>query len=74
MDFLMDLLLAFGFTTVLVVVDMLTKMTHFIPCHGLPTASKTAHLFLQHVFCLHVLPNRWFWTAESSSQLGSGRP
>ncbi|XP_058039006.1 cytochrome P450 2K6-like isoform X3 [Ahaetulla prasina] len=40
MDFLTDLPPSSGFTTVLVVVDMLTKMAHFIPCRGLPTAAK----------------------------------
>uniref|UniRef100_A0A8C6XG21 ribonuclease H n=1 Tax=Naja naja TaxID=35670 RepID=A0A8C6XG21_NAJNA len=58
MDFLTHLPLSYGFTTVLVVVDMLTKMAHFIPCRALPTARTTARLFVKHIFCLHGLPDR----------------
>uniref|UniRef100_A0A8C6XBR2 Gypsy retrotransposon integrase-like protein 1 n=1 Tax=Naja naja TaxID=35670 RepID=A0A8C6XBR2_NAJNA len=58
MDFLTDLPLSSGFTTVLVMVDTLTKTAHFIPCRGLPTARTTAHLFVQHIFQLHGLPDR----------------
>ncbi|ETE58569.1 Retrotransposon-derived protein PEG10, partial [Ophiophagus hannah] len=57
MDFLTDLPPLSGFTTVFVVVDMLTKMAHFIPCWGLPTARATAHMFVQHIFWLHGLPD-----------------
>uniref|UniRef100_A0A803TM74 Gypsy retrotransposon integrase-like protein 1 n=1 Tax=Anolis carolinensis TaxID=28377 RepID=A0A803TM74_ANOCA len=55
-DFIIDLPSSHGFTTILVVVDLFTKMAHFIPCEGLPTAKETADLFLQHVFHLHGLP------------------
>uniref|UniRef100_A0A803TXD7 Gypsy retrotransposon integrase-like protein 1 n=1 Tax=Anolis carolinensis TaxID=28377 RepID=A0A803TXD7_ANOCA len=54
-DFITDLP-SFGFTTILVVVDLFTKLAHFIPCDGLPTAKETADYFLQHVFRLHGLP------------------
>uniref|UniRef100_A0A803TJH7 Integrase catalytic domain-containing protein n=1 Tax=Anolis carolinensis TaxID=28377 RepID=A0A803TJH7_ANOCA len=55
-DFITDLPPSCGFTTILVVVDLFTKLAHFIPCEGLPTAKETADLFLQHVFRLHGLP------------------
>uniref|UniRef100_A0A803TJ20 Gypsy retrotransposon integrase-like protein 1 n=1 Tax=Anolis carolinensis TaxID=28377 RepID=A0A803TJ20_ANOCA len=55
-DFITDLPPSLGFTTILVVVDLFTKMAHFIPCEGLPTAKETTDLFLQHVFRLHGLP------------------
>uniref|UniRef100_A0A803SRK7 Gypsy retrotransposon integrase-like protein 1 n=1 Tax=Anolis carolinensis TaxID=28377 RepID=A0A803SRK7_ANOCA len=55
-DFITDLPPSCEFTTILVVVDLFTKLTHFIPCEGLPTAKETADLFLQHVFRLHGLP------------------
>uniref|UniRef100_A0A670ZB52 Gypsy retrotransposon integrase-like protein 1 n=1 Tax=Pseudonaja textilis TaxID=8673 RepID=A0A670ZB52_PSETE len=58
MDFLMHLPSSSGFTTVLVIVDMLTKMAHFIPCQRLPSSRSTAQLFLQHIFRLHGLPDR----------------
>ncbi|ETE60414.1 Retrotransposon-derived protein PEG10, partial [Ophiophagus hannah] len=47
-----------GFTTVFVVIDMLTKMAHFIPCCGLPMARATTGMFIQHIFWIHGLPNR----------------
>uniref|UniRef100_A0A803TCI3 Gypsy retrotransposon integrase-like protein 1 n=1 Tax=Anolis carolinensis TaxID=28377 RepID=A0A803TCI3_ANOCA len=55
-DFITDLPPSLGFTTILVVVDLFTKLAHFIPCVGLPTAKETADLFLQHIFRLHGLP------------------
>ncbi|ETE61804.1 Retrovirus-related Pol polyprotein from transposon 17.6, partial [Ophiophagus hannah] len=56
MDFMIDLPPSSGFTTVFVVVDMLMKMAHFIPCHGLPMARATSCIFIQHIFRLHGLP------------------
>ncbi|KAK9399666.1 PEG10: Retrotransposon-derived protein PEG10 [Crotalus adamanteus] len=44
--------------TVFVVVDMLTKMAHFIPCRGLPSARATARMFIQQVFRLHGFPDK----------------
>uniref|UniRef100_A0A803TQ29 Gypsy retrotransposon integrase-like protein 1 n=1 Tax=Anolis carolinensis TaxID=28377 RepID=A0A803TQ29_ANOCA len=55
-DFITDLPPSCGFTTILVVVDLFTKLAHFVPCEGLPTAKETTDLFLQHVFRLHGLP------------------
>ncbi|KAM3851033.1 uncharacterized protein M6D78_016043 [Vipera latastei] len=49
MDFLMDLPPSSGFMMVFVVVDMLTKMAHFIPCRGLPSA-RTTCMFIQRRF------------------------
>uniref|UniRef100_A0A8C5Q8Z1 Uncharacterized protein n=1 Tax=Leptobrachium leishanense TaxID=445787 RepID=A0A8C5Q8Z1_9ANUR len=40
----------------MVVVDRLSKMTHFIPTQGLPYAKSTADLFFHHVFRLHGTP------------------
>lgn len=42
--------------TILVMVDMLTKMAHFIACAGVPTAREMAQLFVHHIFQLHSLP------------------
>ncbi|XP_061482570.1 transmembrane 9 superfamily member 2 isoform X2 [Rhineura floridana] len=44
-------------TTILVVVDLFTKMAHFLPCAGLPSAPETAQLLLTQVFRLHGLPD-----------------
>ena len=56
MDFIVDLPPAAGHTCILVVVDLLTKMAHFIPCKGLPSAREMADLYLRHVFRLHEAP------------------
>ena len=38
-----------GYTAILVVVDRLTKMTHFMPCKNESTAQDMACLFVYHV-------------------------
>ena len=43
-------------TTIMVVVDRLTKMAHFIPLRCLPTAEITADAFISYVFKLHGFP------------------
>lgn len=45
-----------GFTAILVVVDRLTKMVHFLPTFDTATAEDTAALFRDRVFCLHGMP------------------
>ena len=45
------------FDSVLVVVNHLTKMAHFIPCHKTDSASKLAHLFIKDIVRLHGLPD-----------------
>ena len=57
MDFVVDLPPSKGMNTILVVVDRLTKMAHFIPYKGLPTAKQTADLVLKEVFRLHGIPD-----------------
>lgn len=57
MDFIVDLPPSKGMTTILVVVDRLTKMAHFIPTKGVPTAEQTAELMLQEIFRLHGIPD-----------------
>ena len=55
-DFIVDLPKDKDHTTILVVIDSLTKLGHFIPCKKLPTASQLALLILSHVVRLHGLP------------------
>uniref|UniRef100_A0A8C5MDR7 Gypsy retrotransposon integrase-like protein 1 n=1 Tax=Leptobrachium leishanense TaxID=445787 RepID=A0A8C5MDR7_9ANUR len=57
MDFIVDLPPSKGFNTIMVVVDRLTKMAHFIPNKKLPTARETASLFFTHIFRLHGIPD-----------------
>lgn len=44
MDFVTDFLNSQGATMVVMVMDILTKMAHFVPCMGLPMAQETARL------------------------------
>ena len=45
-----------GNTTVLVIVELLTKMPHFHPLEGLPTSKKLATIFLSTIVNHHGLP------------------
>jgi len=55
MDFVVGLLDCEGFDAIWVVVDWLSKMGHFIPCHTTINAVGLARYFLQQVVCLHDL-------------------
>ena len=57
LDFIVDLPPVHGFDSVLVVVDRLTKLAHFIACSKTATAEQTADLFLDHVVRHHGLPD-----------------
>jgi hypothetical protein len=56
LDYLTQLLESNGFNNVLIVVEHLTRMAHFLPCTKTVTAEETAILFLQGVYRLHGLP------------------
>jgi len=56
MDFVVELPKSKDYTCIMVVVDRLTKMAHFIPFRCLPTASIAADAFLSAIFRLHGLP------------------
>uniref|UniRef100_A0A8C5R7U4 Gypsy retrotransposon integrase-like protein 1 n=1 Tax=Leptobrachium leishanense TaxID=445787 RepID=A0A8C5R7U4_9ANUR len=56
-DFIVDLPPSHKNTVIMVVVDRLTKMAHFIPYPKLPTAAETASLFLHNVFKIHGIPD-----------------
>ena len=55
-DFITKLPLAQGYDVILVVVDQLTKMVHFIPTTEKTTAEGLAKLFRDNVWKLHGLP------------------
>jgi len=55
-DFITKLLLAQGYDSILVVVDRLTKMVHFIPTTEKTSAEELARLFRDNVWKLHRLP------------------
>jgi hypothetical protein len=46
-----------GFDNILVVVDRLTKIVHFIPTVSTVTASGVAELFMRNVFKFHGMPS-----------------
>ncbi|MCO5600609.1 hypothetical protein L7F22_054724 [Adiantum nelumboides] len=45
-----------GNAQILVIVDRLSKTTHFIPCKKAASAPDIASLFVQHIFRIHGLP------------------
>ena len=55
-DFITKLPLAQGYDSILVVVDRLTKMVHFIPTIEKMSAEGLARLFRDNVWKLHSLP------------------
>ena len=55
-DFITKLPLAQGYNSILVVVDWLTKMVHFIPTTKKTLAERLARLFKDNVWKLHELP------------------
>jgi hypothetical protein len=56
LDYLTHLHESNSFNNVLIVVDHLTRMAHFLPCIETVVAEETATLFLHGVYRLHGLP------------------
>ncbi|CDO74371.1 hypothetical protein BN946_scf184355.g19 [Trametes cinnabarina] len=56
MDLIEQLPSSRGYTTILIVVDRLTKQAIFIPMHDTLTALELADLFVMHVFSKHGVP------------------
>src|SRR5258707_7584689 len=57
MDFITDLPPSHGFDTLLVVVDCLSKQSHFIPMIRSLDAPGLAQLYISSIFKLHGLPS-----------------
>ena len=57
MDFITDLPPSNSFDSILVVVDRLTKMAHFIPCKKTSSSEDTTRFFLNNVYRYHGLPD-----------------
>jgi len=55
MDFITDLPKSEGYDTILVVIDRLTKMSHFIPCSKELDARQFPNLFMKEIVRLHGL-------------------
>jgi transposase InsO family protein len=58
MDMITKLPQSSGFDLVLVVVDLLSKMSHFIPCKEAASSLTLANLFCMHIFRIHGLPDK----------------
>jgi hypothetical protein len=56
MDFITHLTPSQGYDAILVVVDRLTKMRHFIPCKSTCGAEEVARLYTRYIWKLHGLP------------------
>lgn len=56
MDFVIGLPESQNHNAILVVIDRLTKMRHFLPCRTTTGAEDVAHLYIDHVWKLHGLP------------------
>jgi hypothetical protein len=48
-----------SYDSILMVVDYLTKMVHFIPCTKIITDKRTSKLLFNHVFGYHSLSQRY---------------
>ena len=57
MEFITDLPPSKSFDCIFVVVNRLTKITHFVPCKKTSSSEDTARLFLDNVYRYHGLPD-----------------
>lgn len=57
MDYIGKLPKSSGFDAILVVVDRLTKMAHFIPSYTTTSSPELAKIFLSHIFSKHGVPS-----------------
>ena len=59
MDFVIGLLtIQVGYDSIMVIVDLLTKVSHLIPMKTTFKSSDIARLFVKKIFRLHGLPKR----------------
>jgi hypothetical protein len=56
MDLITGLPPSNSFDAIIVFVDRLLKMSHFVPCNSILNSKGWALLFRDNIFCLHGLP------------------
>ncbi|GAU12540.1 hypothetical protein TSUD_182540 [Trifolium subterraneum] len=56
MDFITGLPLSYGYTTILVVIDRLTKYAHFLPMKTDYSSKSVAEVFMNNIVKLHGMP------------------
>jgi hypothetical protein len=47
-----------GYDSILVIVDWLTKVAHFIPVKTTYLGAKLAELYMERIICLHGVPKK----------------
>jgi hypothetical protein len=47
-----------GYDSIWVIVDQLTKVTHFIPVKKTYSRAKLAELYMSQIVCLHRVPKK----------------
>lgn len=57
MNFVINLSTSEGYDAVLMMIDWLTKMRHFIPMHTTAITETVADLYVNHIYCLHEFSN-----------------
>jgi len=57
MGFIEKLPPSLGYTSILVIVDCLSKQSLFIPTHDTITSPQLAQLFILHIFSKHGIPS-----------------
>ena len=58
MEMITKLPLSGGFDSILVVIDLLSKLTHFIPFKEASLLAVLTNTFWTHIFCLHGIPDK----------------
>jgi transposase InsO family protein len=58
MDFITKLPVSGVFDSIMVVIDLLSKVTHFVPCKETYTAEQIAQIFRSQIFKLHGMPEK----------------
>jgi hypothetical protein len=72
MDFIMDLPRSNSFVSILVVMNRLTKMVHFIPCNKSIIVEKTIKLFLDHFFAIMDFLKTTFFIVDLNLHISFG--